>query len=253
MVRKKGPVWNHFEIISNTINSHPHVKCKYCSKEYKRAVPERMQTHLDKKCVQAPNSAKSQSKQQNTTSNLDHLSEEEKKSLKLLLSKVLSPYKLSNKEKVKMQTDDIDQSPGDMRHLGYCYQRGIGTERNEEKAFELYKVAANKGHVISINDLGYCYQHGIGTEKDEIKAFELYKEAVEKGCVESMRNLGYFYQNGIGTEKNEVKAFKLYKKAAEKGDINAIRNLGECYQHGIGTEKNEIKASEWIKKAVESN
>ncbi|CAG8444761.1 12744_t:CDS:2 [Rhizophagus irregularis] len=108
MVRKKGPVWNHFEIISNTINSHPHVKCKYCSKEYKRAVPERMQTHLDKKCVQSPDSAKSQSKQQNTTSNLDHLSEEEKKSLKLLLSKVLSPYKLSNKEKRHLYVSDID-------------------------------------------------------------------------------------------------------------------------------------------------
>ncbi|CAB4416383.1 unnamed protein product [Rhizophagus irregularis] len=108
MVRKKGPVWDHFEILSNVVNPHPHVKCKYCSKAYKRAVPERMQTHLDKKCVQAPNSAKSQSKQQNSTSNLDHLSEEEKKSLNLSLSKVL-PYNLSNRE-----TDDIDLSPEDL-------------------------------------------------------------------------------------------------------------------------------------------
>ncbi|GBC38785.2 hypothetical protein GLOIN_2v1871231 [Rhizophagus irregularis DAOM 181602=DAOM 197198] len=24
MVRKKGPVWDHFEILSNVVNSHPH-------------------------------------------------------------------------------------------------------------------------------------------------------------------------------------------------------------------------------------
>jgi phage FluMu protein Com len=135
MVRKKGPVWQHYCIENNDDNSHPHVKCKYCDKEFKRAVPERMQTHLDKKCPHAPDNAKLQSRQQNTTSNLDHLSEEEKKSLKLLLSKA---FKLTNREKVKVQTNDIDQSPSDMRHLGYCYQCGIGTEKNEEKAFELY-------------------------------------------------------------------------------------------------------------------
>ncbi|CAB4417129.1 unnamed protein product [Rhizophagus irregularis] len=120
MIRKKGPVWDHFEILSNIVNSHPHVRCKYCSKEYKRAAPKRMQFHLDKKFVPSW----------------------------ILLS---TWYK---------------------------------NRKNEEKAFKLYKVAANKGLFISINDLGYCYQHGIGTEKDEVKAFELYREAAEKGCVE---------------------------------------------------------------------
>jgi len=28
--------------------------------------------------------------------------------------------------------------------LGYCYQFGIGTEKNEAKAFELYKEHENK-------------------------------------------------------------------------------------------------------------
>jgi TPR repeat protein len=34
--------------------------------------------------------------------------------------------------------------------------------------------------IKSVFNLGRCYQYGIGTEKNEIKAFELYKE-VEKG------------------------------------------------------------------------
>src|SRR5579862_1982322 len=60
MVRKKGPVWEHFNSGSRN-DSHPHVQCKYCLKDFKRAIPERMQAHLDKKCPNAPSNAKSQS------------------------------------------------------------------------------------------------------------------------------------------------------------------------------------------------
>ncbi|CAB5191661.1 hypothetical protein GLOIN_2v1786332 [Rhizophagus irregularis DAOM 181602=DAOM 197198] len=62
-VRKKGPVWAHFIIVDKSNNSHPPVQCKYCSKKYQRAVPERMQVHLDK-CPKAPIIAKSQSGKQ---------------------------------------------------------------------------------------------------------------------------------------------------------------------------------------------
>ncbi|RIA84981.1 kinase-like domain-containing protein [Glomus cerebriforme] len=128
--------------------------------------------------------------------------------------------------------------------LGCCYLYGIGIEKNEIKAFELYKEAADKGYVTSINNLGHCYRHGMGTEKNEIKAFELYNFAAKKGHINSINSLGYCYHYGIGTEKNETKAFELYNITAEKGNIDSIHQLGYCYQHGIGTEKNEIKAFE---------
>ncbi|GBC10314.1 hypothetical protein RclHR1_09510005 [Rhizophagus clarus] len=137
-------------------------------------------------------------------------------------------------------------------NLGYCYENGIGTEKNEIKAFELYKKAAEKGQINAIYNLGYCYENGIGTEKNEIKAYELYKEAVGKGQINAICDLGYCYQYGIGTEKNEIKAFELYKEAAKKDQISAICDLGYCYQYGIGTEKNEIKAFELYKEAAEN-
>ncbi|GBC27375.2 kinase-like domain-containing protein [Rhizophagus irregularis DAOM 181602=DAOM 197198] len=96
------------------------------------------------------------------------------------------------------------------------FQDETGTEKDETKAFELYKEAAEKG-----------------TEKDETKAFELYKEAAEKGVIEAINNLGNCYFDGIGTEKNETKAFELYKEAAEKGNIDAIYQLGRHYFYGI--------------------
>ncbi|CAG8617557.1 11366_t:CDS:2 [Rhizophagus irregularis] len=112
MVRKKGPVWEHFQIIDNKDNRHPHVQCKHCSKDFQRAVPERMQAHLNKKCPKAPNHVKSQTKQQNTTSkinNIEHMSEEEQKSLGLLLAKALTSSSKLTIEEVKMQTDDNEQ------------------------------------------------------------------------------------------------------------------------------------------------
>src|SRR5436305_8862756 len=48
---------------------------------------------------------------------------------------------------------------------------------NNKKAFELYQQAANLGHAVGTNNLGYCYQKGIGTDIDEQKAFELYHKA----------------------------------------------------------------------------
>ncbi|EXX57993.1 hypothetical protein GLOIN_2v816085 [Rhizophagus irregularis DAOM 181602=DAOM 197198] len=139
-----------------------------------------------------------------------------------------------------------------IQQLGLCYQYGIGTKENKIKAFELYEKAAEKGSISSINQLGICYQDGIGTKENRIKAFELYKKAAEKGNISSINHLGTCYMNGIGTEENKIKAFELYKEAAEKDDIVAMNKLACCYQYGIGTEKNEIKASELYKLCEEA-
>ncbi|GBC05804.1 hypothetical protein RclHR1_06430005 [Rhizophagus clarus] len=65
MTKKRGPVWKHWTVITqnqvenNRNNSHPPVQCNYCTKIFDRAVPSRMQIHLDKECPGAPDNAKS--------------------------------------------------------------------------------------------------------------------------------------------------------------------------------------------------
>ncbi|CAB4389816.1 unnamed protein product [Rhizophagus irregularis] len=89
-MRKKGEVWNHFTIVSKDYNSHPHVRCNHCSKDFQRGVPERMQAHVNTKCSKAPNNAKQQNTISITDNNSFHMSEKEQSSLESLVTKKLS-------------------------------------------------------------------------------------------------------------------------------------------------------------------
>ncbi|EXX50996.1 Skt5p [Rhizophagus irregularis DAOM 197198w] len=136
--------------------------------------------------------------------------------------------------------------------LADFYKHGIGTEKDEIKAFELYKKAAEKGQIDSIYMLGKCYQNGEGTEKNLGKAFYWYQKAAENSVKEAMFNLAIFYKNGEGIEKNLEKAFYWYQKAAENGVKEAMFNLAIFYENGEGTEKNLEKAIHWYQKAAEN-
>ncbi|CAB4373771.1 unnamed protein product [Rhizophagus irregularis] len=153
-MRKKGPIWNHFTIESKDYNSHPHVRCNYCSKDFQRAVPERMQAHVDKKCSKAPSNVKQQNTMISITDNNGfHMSEKEQSSLESLLTKKLSSsevllsfvnnpviiqffqhlcptVKLPNKNVANMPIDEIDDSD-DGRKSEFYYQNEIRTEEIE--------------------------------------------------------------------------------------------------------------------------
>ena len=65
--------------------------------------------------------------------------------------------------------------------LGTFNHFGIEISINEQKAFELYRNAANLENPHGISNLGYCYYKGIGTSVNKQKAFELYQEAANLG------------------------------------------------------------------------
>ena len=57
--------------------------------------------------------------------------------------------------------------------------------------------SAEMGHVNGIYMVGYCYQNGIGVEKDEHKAFIYYQKSAEMGNADGAFNVGYCYDKGI--------------------------------------------------------
>ncbi|CAG8637117.1 11520_t:CDS:2, partial [Racocetra fulgida] len=50
----------------NITKPHPRIKCNYCSKTFERGLASRMQMHLNS-CLKAPNNAKANLKQKNST------------------------------------------------------------------------------------------------------------------------------------------------------------------------------------------
>jgi TPR repeat protein len=129
-------------------------------------------------------------------------------------------------------------------NLGYCYQYGIGTQKDFNKAFKLYIKSAEQGNSDAQNNLGYCYKNGIGTQIDVKKAIELYTLAAEQGNLSGQYNLGHCYEHGIGVTKDANRAVEIYKKLAEQGHIASQYNLGYNYKHGIGVPKDLNKAIE---------
>ena len=46
--------------------------------------------------------------------------------------------------------------------IGFCYYWGFGPTRDYAKAFEYYKIAAEHGDPLGMNELAVCYHEGCG-------------------------------------------------------------------------------------------
>lgn len=126
--------------------------------------------------------------------------------------------------------------------LGDCYENGFGTEKNLEKAFEYYSIAAKSDEPYFINKLAECYKNGIGTPIDEKKVLELYEKAKQVGE----------YQL-IQLDKKKFESFE--KKLTETTEVttknaNSWIAFGDCYKNGRGTKENLEKAKECYKKVL---
>ena len=126
--------------------------------------------------------------------------------------------------------------------LGDCYENGIGTEKNLEKAFEYYSIAAKAEEPYFILKLSECYKNGIGTPVDEKKALELYEKVKQISAAHLLQS-----------NKKKFESFK--NKLTEETEVttknaNSWIAFGDCYKNGRGTEKNLEKASECYKKVL---
>jgi hypothetical protein len=96
--------------------------------------------------------------------------------------------------------------------FGYFNNKGIGTSKNEVKAFNLYINASKNNHLLAQSYVGDCYFHGNGTIRSEILAFEYLQRVAYQGFTFAQIYTGYFYDNGIGIKKDSKKLFIGIKK-----------------------------------------
>ena len=95
--------------------------------------------------------------------------------------------------------------------------------QNSQEAAKWFKKGQKVGQLDAATALADLYRKGNGVEKDYEKAFSLYKEAAEDeyGPVRAQYHLAVMYEKGRGTEKNLDLAKEWYKKAADRGSKKA--------------------------------
>jgi len=107
------------------------------------------------------------------------------------------------------------------------------------------KIGADAGYANSEYTLGKLYSEGVGIEKDERRAAELYLSASIKGFARAQYNLGKVYRDGIGMSKDEGLSMFWFAESAERGHPRAQDRMGDRYLTGRGVAKDEVEALKW--------
>jgi TPR repeat protein len=130
---------------------------------------------------------------------------------------------------------------------------GLGVEKDETKAFKLFKNAANSGNMNAQYQTGTCYETGSGCAADFGKAKEFYEMAARQGDSPAMDRLGVlYYQGGPGLRKDEKQSFEWFLRAASFGIVDSMFAVGCFYAEGFGTSKNLKEARKWLKLAADN-
>ena len=146
-----------------------------------------------------------------------------------------------------------------MIQLAKHYESGAFINGSEEKAFELYNRAyETKKSDVAAAEIGRCYEEGIGTGKDIEKAINWYlkgkdhnafsmwrlysiyserggdekaifwlRRSASNGSVSAMIELARLYENGIIIPKSDLKAMQWYHRAADEGNEYAKSRFEE--------------------------
>ncbi len=121
------------------------------------------------------------------------------------------------------------------RELASAYLNGVGTQKDERRAFEYMRSAANDGDDAAMLQLGKYYEDGIGRNKNGRQAFECFSKAAEMGNADAMYRVAISYGTGIGTASSPKEFHRLAGAAARAGQEKAfvLSGLADLHRDGL--------------------
>ena len=134
-----------------------------------------------------------------------------------------------------------------MFELGRAYDTA---NKEQEKQFEYYKSAADKGYVVGIYNLARTYERA-GVHKDQTAANKLHCKAAEASFELAYVPCGYAHDQGVGFPIDMKEAMKWYQKGADIGDATAFADLGFMYESGSAGTKDPVRAMGYYKQSAE--
>lgn len=136
--------------------------------------------------------------------------------------------------------------------LAHHYKEGCGTEKDHVKAFNLFKLSADKGYDKAELATAECYAKGMGVARDFIKATTYYEVLSLKGNPIARYALGVIYLKGKNGQANLTGAVEQFKFASkgEKGCHKSLYRLGIQYLKGEGVPLKPQKGISFLHEAA---
>src|SRR6202043_3045424 len=126
-------------------------------------------------------------------------------------------------------------------------RRGIGVERNETIAADLYRQAAEKGNRSGQARWGLALIEGMGVERNPTEGESWLRRAAMAGDPEAAARVGDLYaRRGEALPPNHAEAAIWYRRAAAAGHRTAARALGLLCLTGAGVARDPDEAAHWL-------
>ncbi len=132
-----------------------------------------------------------------------------------------------------------------------CYFNGYGTDIDYKESLYWSNTAAEQKDPGALQLLGKHYLQGAGVSQNTKKAISLFEEAIALGDSTAYAELGHLYAEGKLVKQNLDKAISLFNKGVAAGEPNSIGQLGYLYSKGKGVPKNIAKGLEYTRKAAQ--
>lgn len=134
----------------------------------------------------------------------------------------VAPQLVQVDEEVEAPAEFVETAE-DIYQNAMAYAFGDGHEKNSQKAFELFRSAAEQGHAPAQYRLALAYAYGEGTPVDQELAVDWYQKSAKQNYTIAQRNLAAMYLQGKGVSQDKIKALAWYDIVASKGNVMDIQ------------------------------
>lgn len=125
---------------------------------------------------------------------------------------------------------------------------GTVAEANLVAAVDLHEQAADKGYALSQYYLGVAYGNGDGVERDESRALQWLRRAAESGVRGARYNL--VLADFFGSNPDTAAAARAAKALAAQNYAPVYRILGWMYNTGTGVDSSFTQSVRWSAKTM---
>jgi S1-C subfamily serine protease len=118
------------------------------------------------------------------------------------------------------------------------------------RALSLWQPLAEQGDMHAQSNLGFMYEYGQGTTRDEQQAAHWYRQSASNGLAVAQLNLALMYANGGGIRQDPLRAAYWFRQAAEQGLADAQYLLAEHLQQFMGVPRSSAAVHGWLTRAA---